>query len=61
MNNTMQTYSFQIETRFTRDYFCGVRFLGRKYSRFSTFVNSIRKNCDQYIFSLSGGVDFLML
>ena len=60
LNNTMQTKQhamkkrtfIQIETRFTRDYFCDGRILCRKCSKSSIFVNSISWNCIFYSLSL---------
>ena len=49
-NNTL----IQIETRFTRDYFCGGWLLSRKCSKSSIFVNIISWNCTQYIFIYRG-------
>ena len=49
----------QIETKFTRDFFCGGRILSRKCSKSSFFVNSISWNCIQYIL-ISRGAAFLL-
>ena len=43
-----------VETRLTRDYFCGGRIFSRKCSKSAVFVNSINWNCIQYIFVSSG-------
>ena len=49
----------QIQTRYTRDIFCGGRGFSRKCSKSSGFINSVSWNSIQHIF-ISRGAVFLM-